>query len=86
MGLWDYGMMRLWDRVVLDTQVQGSEVTILLTLHSRFSAVFIGFPGIEFMALTSYGILRGFLRDMWPKLEYHNVDRLKFLCWITFRV
>jgi len=30
-----------------DTQVQGSEVTILLTLHSRFSAVFIGFPEVE---------------------------------------
>jgi len=30
-----------------DTQVQGSEVTILLTLQSRFSAVFIGFPRVE---------------------------------------
>jgi len=30
-----------------NTQVQGSKVTILLTLHSRFSAVFIGFPGVE---------------------------------------
>jgi len=30
-----------------DTQVQDSEVTILLTLHSRFSAVFIGFLGVE---------------------------------------
>jgi len=41
-------MMRLWDHVVLwmyDTQ--GSEVTILLTLRSRFTAVFIGFPGVE---------------------------------------
>jgi len=31
------------------------------------------------MALMSYGILREFLRDMCPKLEYHNVVRLKFL-------
>jgi len=38
------------------------------------------------MTLTSYGVLRGFVRYMWPKLEYHNVVRLKFLCWITFRV
>jgi len=30
-----------------DTQVQGFEVTILLTLHSGFSAVFIGFPEVE---------------------------------------
>jgi len=30
-----------------DTQIQGSEVTMLLTLHSRFSAVFIRFPGVE---------------------------------------
>jgi len=37
------------------------------------------------MVLMSYGVLRGFLRDMWPKLEYHNVVRLKFLCWVTFR-
>jgi len=29
-----------------DTQVQGSKVTILLTLQSRFSAVFIGFSGL----------------------------------------
>jgi len=67
--------MRFWH----DTQVQGSEVMIL-TLHSRFSAVFIGFPGVEFMALMSYGVLQEFLRDMWPKLEYRNVVRLKFLC------
>jgi len=32
---------------IYDTQVQGSEGTILLTLHSRFSAVFVGFPGVE---------------------------------------
>jgi len=37
------------------------------------------------MSLISYGILQGFLKDM-PKLEYYNVVRLKFLCWITFRV
>jgi len=30
-----------------DIQVQGSEVTILLTLHSRFSAIFIGLPGSD---------------------------------------
>jgi len=30
-----------------DTQVQGSEVTILLTFQSRFSAVFIEFLGVE---------------------------------------
>jgi len=40
-------MVRLWDHVVLDdTRIQGSKVTILLTLYSRFSA-FIGFPGVE---------------------------------------
>jgi len=38
------------------------------------------------MALTSYGVLQGFFRDMWSKLEYHKVVRLKFLCWITFRI
>jgi len=38
------------------------------------------------MALMSYGVLRKFLRDMWSKLEYQNVVRLKFLCWITFRI
>jgi len=30
-----------------DTQVQGSEITILLTLQSRFSAVFIGFSELR---------------------------------------
>jgi len=30
------------------------------------------------MILTSYGVLQGFLRDMWSKLEYHNIVRLKF--------
>jgi len=30
-----------------DIQVQGSEVTILLTFQSSFSAAFIGFPGVE---------------------------------------
>jgi len=30
-----------------DTKVQGFKVTILLTLYSRFSAVFIGFLGVE---------------------------------------
>jgi len=44
MGWWGCGIMWFW---MYDTQVQGSEVTILLTLHSRFSAVFIGFPGVE---------------------------------------
>jgi len=37
------------------------------------------------MALANYGVL-WFLRVMWSKLECHNVIRLKFLCWITFRV
>jgi len=30
-----------------DTQVQGSEVTILLILHSKFFVIFIGFLGVE---------------------------------------
>jgi len=43
-----------------DIQVQSSEVTILLTLHSRFSTIFI-----EFLEVESYGVLREFLRDVW---------------------
>jgi len=44
-----------------DTQAQGSEVTILLTFQSRFSAVLIGFSWL--WALASYGVLR-FLKVM----------------------
>jgi len=46
MGLWDDEVVgsRFW---MYDSQVQGSEVTILLTLHSGFSAVFIELSGVE---------------------------------------
>jgi len=44
MGRRGYGIMWFW---MYDTQVQGPDVSILLTLHSRFSAVFIGFSGVE---------------------------------------
>jgi len=68
-----------------DTEVQGSEVTILL-LSVQDSPPFLSenpiktAEGLRVLALTSYGIVRGFHRYMWPKLEYYNVIRLKFLC------
>jgi len=62
MELWDEGdcgIMWFW---MYDTQVQGSEVTILLTLHSRFSADFIGFPEVESLwHLQVMGFYEGFL-------------------------
>jgi len=82
MGWWGYGIMWFW---MYDIQVQGSES--LINSPIKILRCFHQIPrGWEFMALTSYGVLRGFLKDMWSKLKYHNVIKLKFLCWITFRV
>jgi len=44
MGWWGCGIIWFW---MYDTQVQDFEVILLLTLHSRFSAVFVGFPRVE---------------------------------------
>jgi len=46
MGLWDDEVVGSCGPWMYDTQVQGSAITILLTLFSRFSAVF-GFLGVE---------------------------------------
>jgi len=55
-----------------DTQVQSSEVTILLTLNQDSPLFLLDSQGLRVYIeiLKSYEILQGFLKDIWSKLEY----------------